>query len=171
MTGILLSKTKSCTGECMKKRDKVSIYTCYGWFLQNISDEELKKRGCTPETIETMHILHKEIVNGLSHSNTKNSRKVTTSNVTFMERLYRGEPKRNTQVASAYKTILEGLSLEDFTKVEIEKAQKFKDEYQGRSMFSHVVARELDISVGAAKRMQQYCKDFCEGKYAKIRNN
>lgn len=150
----------------MKKREKVTIYTAYQWFLENISDGELIKRGCSAETVETMHILQNEIVKGLSHAVTMNTRKISKSNITFMERLFRGEQRRNTQVAAAYKIILEGHShsLEDFTKYDIEKAQKFKEQYQGRCMFAHVVAKELDIPKAAAKRMQQAYKDYMELK-------
>jgi hypothetical protein len=76
-----------------------------------------------------------------------------------MEQLYRGQPKKNTRVAAAYKMLIEGykeseMHNEGINKAEIEMAKKFRDEYANRDMLRSSLAIELGISRGLAQRLQ-----------------
>jgi hypothetical protein len=46
-----------------------TLYKTYKWFLENVSDDLLKARGCDVNTIALIHTIHEEIVNGQSHQN------------------------------------------------------------------------------------------------------
>ena len=146
----------------MKKRMMKSptLYKTYQWFLENVSDDVLKVRGCDVNTIALMHTIHEEIVNGQSHENTVTTRKVTILQIRFMENLYKGMPKRTSKITKVYSLLLQGvpepsLLLSKFSNDDIQKAMRFRDEYAHRDMFSKLIARELEITEGSAKQMQK----------------
>jgi hypothetical protein len=136
-----------------------SLFTCYRWFLENISDSELKARGCDVGTIETMHQIHEYILSGRKNRGVIKNGKITTSDISRMERMHRGDENQKTRVAAAYQNLLDGKSdtqLRDlgFSTMEIHKAREFHARYATRDMFPIVVAREMSITRAAAQRMQ-----------------
>ena len=129
-------------------------------FLAGASDEQLKKRGYKADTIESMHILHDEIVSGQSHGKTVNQRKINPSFVKLMEQLYCGKPKKNTRVAMAYRMLLEGYTEfqmrgEGIIWEDIKIAKRYRDEYANRDMISVTLANELGVGHGVARRLQK----------------
>jgi hypothetical protein len=136
------------------------LYKCYQWFLDNIDDDELKKRGCPAEMVTTMHMIHDEIVNGQSHETTMKKRLVRQNVIHLMHQLYAGQPRRNTRVVTAYALLAKGKSedyliINGFGRDEIEKAVKFKDNFAHRDMLRSVLAKELQVSQGTARRLQE----------------
>jgi hypothetical protein len=146
----------------MKKRmlRSPTLYKTYKWFLENVSDDVLKARGCDVNTIALMHTIHEEIVNGQSHQNIVTTRKITILQIRFMENLYKGVPKHTSEITKVYSLLLQGvpepsLLLSKFSNDDIQKAMRFRDEYAHRDMFSKLIARELEITEGSARRMQK----------------
>ena len=137
-----------------------TLYKTYKWFLENVSDDVLKARGCDFNTIALMHTIHEETVNGQSHQNTVTTRKITIPQIRFMENLYKGTTKRTSEITKVYSLLLQGvpepsLRLSKFSNDDIQKAMRFRDEYAHRDIFPKLVARELEITEGSAKRMQK----------------
>lgn len=110
--------------------------------------------------IESMHIIHNEIVKGESHGDTLRNRKIGANVVKLMEMLYSGQPRINTRVATAYRMMLEGytesqMRNEGISKAEIDIAMKFQNEYAHRDMLRSSLAIELGVSRGVAQRLQE----------------
>jgi hypothetical protein len=98
--------------------------------------------------VETMHILHNEIVSGASHSETLKHRKVTAQTIKYMELLYHGQPRRNTRVATAYRMMLEGytepqMRNDGISKAEIEIALQFRESRGVAQRLQEVVRRAI----------------------------
>ncbi len=146
-----------------------TLYKTYKWFLNNVSDDALKVRGCDVNTIALMHTIHEEIVTGQSHQNTVTTRKITIPQIKFMENLYNGTPKRISKVVKVYELLLQGvpepsLRLCNFSNNDIQTAMLFRDEYAHRDMFPKLIAQELEITVGSAKQMQKVTQNYFLGQ-------
>jgi hypothetical protein len=147
-------------GQKRTQEKKLTLYKCYSWFLDNVSDDELKVRGCDVSMISTMHQIHDYISNGRKDRTRIKSGKITSTEIRKFERLYRGENTRQTShVSSAYRLLIEGKTEAQirnarFSQLEIDKAREFRAKYEHRDMLSAVVAKEMDIQPATAKRMQ-----------------
>jgi hypothetical protein len=136
------------------------LFKCYRWYLENISDEELKNRGCDSGTIETMKQIHEYVISGRRNRNVIKSHTVTNYTVTRMERMLRGDESDKKYVAAAYQNMIEGKSDSElrsmkFSAREIQKAHEFHELYAHRDMFACVVAREMSVTKASAQKMQQ----------------
>ena len=134
------------------------------YWLDHMDEKLMAQRGCDLKNIETVKVILQRLETGERLNDLANG-KVTEQNLKKIKNLYYGHPPKNIfSVSSAYQFLQEGdseayLLKKGFSKSDIQKAVQFRDEYETRDIFSKIVAKELEISTGAAKRMQKIYRE------------
>jgi hypothetical protein len=138
----------------------------FRWYwLDHMDEKLLAQHGCDLTNIKTIKVILERLKNNEKLSDLADG-KVTRQKIIKIKKLYEGNPPKNFfSISSAYRLLLEGdteasLLKKGFSKIDIQKAVQFRDEYEKRDMFSKIVAKEMEISTGAAKRMQEIFRDY-----------